>query len=161
VVLVAHERRSRLLLLSRQPSKAAAPVADSLLAMLATFPAQQRRTITFDNGSEFSEHHRLTTQLGMRTYFCDPHSPWQKGGIENAIGRLRHPLPRKTDLATLAPGRLDDLILDYNLTPRRCLDFRTPLEVFLGQEISLGVALEMRVHRRGDNNFLDHRGRSK
>ncbi|KAF0223347.1 MAG: Integrase catalytic [Rhodospirillaceae bacterium] len=132
-VLVAHERHSRLLLVSRQPSKAAAPVADSLLAMLATFPAQQRRTITFDNGSEFSEHHRLTSQLGMPTYFCDPHSPWQKGGIENAIGRLR----------TLDPCRLDDLILDYNLTPRRCLDFRTPLEVFLGQEISLGVALEM------------------
>lgn len=105
----------------------------SLLAMLATFPAQQRRTIAFDNGSEFSEHHRLTTQLGMPTYFCDPHSPWQKGGIENAIGRLRRPLPRKTDLATLDPCRLDDLILD----------FRTPLEVFLGQEISLGVALEM------------------
>lgn len=83
------------------------------------------------------------TQLGMRTYFCDPHSPWQKGGIENAIGRLRRSLPRKTDLATIDARRLDDLILDYNLTPRRCLAFRTPLEVFLGKEFSLGVALEM------------------
>jgi IS30 family transposase len=142
-VLVAHERRSRLILVSCQPNKAAAPVAESLAAMLGGFPPEQRRTITFDNGSEFSEHRRLHTQLGMQTFFCEPHSPWQKGGIENAIGRLRRPLPRKTDLAAIEPARLDDIILDYNLTPRRCLNFRTPLEVFLGQDVSLGVALDM------------------
>jgi len=56
---------------------------------------------------------------------------------------LRRPLPRKTDLATIDPTRLDTLVLDYNLTPRRCLGFLTPIKVFLGQEVSLGVALEM------------------
>ncbi len=143
VVLVAHERRSRLILVRRQPGKASGPVADGLAAMLGGFPARQRRTITFDNGSEFSAHRRLHQELGVRTFFCDPHSPWQKGGVENAIGRLRRPLPRKTDLAAVPDDLLDSLVLDYNLTPRRCLDFRTPLEVFLGKQFSLGVALEM------------------
>ena len=142
-ILVAHERKSRLLLLSKQPSKAAKPVAESLIGMLGTFPRAKRRTITFDNGSEFSEHRQLNEKIGMDTFFCEPHSPWQKGGIENAIGRMRRRLPRKADLATIAQQDLDELILDYNLTPRRCLDYRTPLEVFLGLDVNLGVALEM------------------
>lgn len=66
----------------------------------------------------------------MATYFCDPHAPWQKGGIENAIGRLRRRLPRKTDLARLSPAKLDILTAAYNHTPRKCLAFRTPAEVF-------------------------------
>jgi IS30 family transposase len=66
----------------------------------------------------------------MATYFCDTHSPWQKGGIENAIGRLRRRLPRKTDLATLPDHELDAIVLSYNTTPRKCLGYRTPAEVF-------------------------------
>jgi IS30 family transposase len=142
-VLVAHERSSRLLLLRHHLSKAAEPIADSLIAMLRRFPAEQRRTITFDNGSEFAAHRRLKSRLRMATYFCDPHSPWQKGGVENAIGRMRRGLPRKTDLAALSQADLDDLAMDYNLTPRKCLGYQTPLEAFLGKAINLGVALEM------------------
>ena len=142
-VLVAHERSSRLILVRHHLSKAAEPIADSLIAMLRRFPAKQRRTITFDNGSEFAAHRRLKERLRMKTYFCDPHSPWQKGGVENAIGRMRRGLPRKTDLAALSQADLDDLAMDYNLTPRKCLGYRTPLEAFLGKAINLGVALEM------------------
>ncbi len=69
----------------------------------------------------------------MDTYFCDPHAPWQKGGIENAIGRMRRYLPRKTDLSTLKPSQLNGLIATYNNTPRKCLDYRTPAEVFCQQ----------------------------
>jgi IS30 family transposase len=92
-------------------------------------PAELRQTVTFDNGSEFACHSKLH-KLTIGTYFCDPYSPWQKGGIENAIGRLRRFLPRKTDLATLSNKRFRALIRTYNNTPRKCLDFRTPAEAF-------------------------------
>ena len=98
--------------------------------MLRTLPEQLRRTITFDNGTEFSHHYRLTDRIGVKTYFCDPHAPWQKGGVENAIGRMRRPLPRKTDLAKISSAELRKLMHRYNHTPRRCLDYQTPLEVF-------------------------------
>ena len=128
-VLVAHERYSRLLVLTRQPNKAAGPVARELTDLFGPIPTALRQTITFDNGTEFAYHHRLH-QLGMRTFFCDPHAPWQKGGIENAIGRMRRCLPRKTDLATLSKDHLLALVHRYNHTPRKCLNFETPAEVF-------------------------------
>jgi IS30 family transposase len=132
-ILVAHERKSRILLLAKQPSKAAQPTVHQLLAWLQPLPDRLRQTITFDNGTEFALHHQLNTQLGMQTFFCDTHSPWQKGGIENAIGRLRRPLPRKTDLATIDADTLDSCVAAYNLTPRKCLGFQTPAEAFLSQ----------------------------
>ncbi|MET4445959.1 hypothetical protein ABIB75_004247, partial [Bradyrhizobium sp. GM2.2] len=67
------------------------------------------------------------------TFFCDPHAPWQKGGIENAIGRLRRFIPRKTDLEKLPTRRFPQSIAAYNNTPRKCLDFRTPAEAFSSQ----------------------------
>jgi IS30 family transposase len=128
-VLVTHERHSRLLFVSRQPSKAAEPVASKLTELFSALPASLRRTITFDNGTEFAYHHRLH-KISMGTFFCDTHAPWQKGGIENAIGRMRRGLPRKTDLATLSDQRLLSLVRSYNHTPRKCLNYKTPAEVF-------------------------------
>jgi IS30 family transposase len=128
-VLVTHERHSRLLFVSPQPSKAAKPVVKKLTQLFRSLPAPLRRTITFDNGTEFAYHYRLH-QLSMRTFFCDAHAPWQKGGIENAIGRMRRGLPRKTDLATLSDRRLLSLVRSYNHTPRKCLNYKTPAEVF-------------------------------
>lgn len=128
-VLVTHERCSRLLVLTRQPNKAAEPVAAKLTDLFGSLPNILRRTITFDNGTEFAYHQRLH-KLSMHTFFCDPHAPWQKGGIENAIGRMRRGLPRKTDLATLPEERLCSLVRSYNHTPRKCLNYKTPAEVF-------------------------------
>ncbi len=130
-VLAVHERSSRALAILRQPTKHAAPVALAIETLLASLPSSLRQTITFDNGTEFARHTRLRHTLGIQTFFCDPHAPWQKGGIENAIGRLRRSLPRKTDLATLTPARIRQLARLYNNTPRKCLDFQTPAEVFL------------------------------
>src|SRR5215510_5702466 len=62
-------------------------------------PPELRKTVTFDNGTEFARHQELH-RLAIKTFFCDPYAPWQKGGIENAIGRMRRFIPRKTDLAT-------------------------------------------------------------
>ena len=132
-ILVTHERRSRALFAHRQPNKAAAPVARQLLRHFRALPPALRRTLTIDNGTEFAHHYRLNQQLGMATYFCDPHAPWQKGGIENAIGRMRRWLPRKIDLATMSPHQLDRLVAAYNHTPRKCLGFNTPAAVLCEQ----------------------------
>lgn len=128
-ILVVHERYSRLLLLFKLTTKEAKPIASQLLNLFNCLPRELAKTITFDNGTEFSEHYRLQ-EVGMKTYFCDVRSPWQKGGIENAIGRLRRPLPRKTDIAQLNENDIEYLVGLYNHTPRKCLDYRTPAEVF-------------------------------
>jgi IS30 family transposase len=129
-VLVLHERCSRLLLVDRLPNKSAAAVLDRLAGRLSLLPGEMLRTLTFDNGTEFALHYRLRETLGLSTFFCDPHAPWQKGGIENAIGRLRRSLPRKADLAVVAEEELAGLVEIYNATPRKCLAFLTPDEVF-------------------------------
>jgi IS30 family transposase len=131
VLLALHERSSRALAILRQPNKQATPVATAIEALLASLPSNLRQTITFDNGTEFARHDTLQQNLGIQTFFCDPHAPWQKGGVENAIGRLRRVLPRKTHLATLTPAQIRNLARLYNHTPRKCLDFQTPAEVFL------------------------------
>jgi len=128
-VLTVHERSSRLLLAVRPINKAAHGVARHLVRLFRDLPAKLRRTVTFDNGTEFA-HHRALHRLSIATFFCDRYAPWQKGGIENAIGRMRRFLPRKTDLATLPNARFRALIAAYNHTPRKCLDFRTPAEAF-------------------------------
>jgi IS30 family transposase len=128
-VLTVHERASRILLAARPPNKQARPIARQLARLFAVLPPQLRKSVTFDNGTEFARHHELH-RLDMKTYFCDPYAPWQKGGIENAIGRMRRFMPRKTDLATLSAKRFNALVSAYNNTPRKCLDFRTPAEAF-------------------------------
>jgi transposase, IS30 family len=128
-VLTLHERHSRLLLATRPPNKAAEPIAKQLLAIFKVLPPNVRRTVTFDNGTEFARH-RALHRLRVQTFFCDPYAPWQKGGIENAIGRMRRFIPRKTDLATVNDRQFHALVAAYNNTPRKCLDFATPAEMF-------------------------------
>ena len=128
-ILVAHERTSRLLRLVQQPNKCAQPAVDSLKSILSPLPHALRQSITFDNGTEFAQHYQLAS-LNVKTYFCDPHKPWQKGGVENAIRRMRRTLPRKTNLTELQPGQLQILAETYNNTPRKCLNYLTPNEAF-------------------------------
>ena len=129
-VLTLHERSSRILLATRPCNKTTDLIAKHLLRLLQVIPEDLRKTLTFDNGTEFARHF-LLHPLGLQTYFCDPHAPWQKGGIENTHSRLRRFLPRKTDLDTIKPAHFNRIIAAYNATPRKCLDFQTPAEVFL------------------------------
>jgi IS30 family transposase len=131
-ILMLHERSSRILLAARLSSKQAEPVAAAIHTALTPLPTEMRKTLTFDNGTEFARHYELN-QSGIATYFCDPHAPWQKGGIENAIGRMRRMLPRKTDLATIDDSAFLTIIASYNDTPRKCLDWITPAEAFSAQ----------------------------
>ena len=125
-VLVLHERTSRLTALVKTQTRKARPTANTLGGLLSPLPERLRQSLTFDNGTEFAEHYRL----GMPTFFCDPHAPWQKGGVENAIGRIRRHLPRKTDLTSVSIDQIIAIAQAYNHTPRQCLDFHTPAEVF-------------------------------
>lgn len=129
-VLTLHERTSRFTIFLHQANKAAKTTLASLEGFFAQVPPALRKTITFDNGNEFALHHRLPKSRGLDTYFCDPHSPWQKGGVENAIGRMRRMLPTKTNLNDLKNSDFLIRTAIYNHTPRKCLDFKTPAEVF-------------------------------
>jgi IS30 family transposase len=128
-ILVAQERASRFILLAKPKNRHADRIQQRLTAWFKTMPNYLRRTMTFDNGTEFAHHYKLNNALTMKTYFCDPHSPWQKGGIENMNGRLRRDLPRKTDLATLSHHALQAIADRHNNAPRKCLGFKTPAEV--------------------------------
>jgi IS30 family transposase len=140
-LLVAHERKSRYTLVLPQPTREAAPVISNLAKALVAFPRGKRQSVTVDNGTEFARHYALTDGYGIKTWFCDTHSPWQKGGIENAIGRLRRRLPRKTDITSFTRKDLTDIANIYNSTPRKCLGFLTPAEVFFNKRPFQGVAL--------------------
>jgi transposase, IS30 family len=126
-ILVAHERTSRATLIVHTPDRKANTTADQLLRLFAAIPPPMRQTVTFDNGPEFAQHCQLHS-LGLQTFFCDVRAPWQKGGVENAIGRLRRYLPRKTNLDQIPPETIASLASRYNHTPRKCLDFQTPAE---------------------------------
>jgi len=132
-LLTLIERQSRLTLAAPLPTKTAQDTADSLAGVFAALPAAARRSITFDNGSEFANHDKLQQELAMQTFFCDPHSPWQRGSIENANGVLRRDLPRKTELKDYSHQDINDIVWAINTTPRKCLGYLSPAEAFLNQ----------------------------
>jgi IS30 family transposase len=129
-LLFLHERQTRFNIIRHPVHRKAVLTARTIARPLSKLPQAMRKTVSFDNGNEFAEHHRLHHPLGVQTFFCDPHSPWQKGGVENSIGRLRRSLPRKTDLRLITPAALKRLVQRLNDTPRKCLDFKTPAEAF-------------------------------
>jgi IS30 family transposase len=124
------ERKSRLVRLIPNHDRRSRNVLGAIGDALRPLPARARQTITFDRGSEFLSYQQLAEGCGIATYFCDPHSPWQKGSVENTNGRLRCFLPAELDLATLTPARLQEIEPQMNATPRKCLGFQTPQEAF-------------------------------
>lgn len=127
-MLVIHERKTRYTAAIKLQTKKADETLDALLTFFKTLPRHLRQTVTFDNGMEFSLHHHLTHNLGMKTYFCDVYASWQKGSIENMNGRLRRDLPRKTDLLTMTDHDLEQILLTHNLMPRKILQGYSPIE---------------------------------
>jgi IS30 family transposase len=139
ILLTLQERSTRLTLARRLHSKDATDTAGAIIDELGGLPSEALRTITHDNGGEFGRHATVNARIGMPAYFCDPHSPWQHGGIENGNGLLRRDLPRKTRLSDYDDTDIDDIVWMLNSTPRKCLGFHTPIEAFAQH---LGVALE-------------------
>jgi len=89
-----------------------------------------RRTITYDNGSENVEHQKVNKVLGTQSYFCNPYCSWERGSVENTIGLVRRYLPKKTDFSEVSEVQLKTIESLINSRPRKCLDFKTPAEVF-------------------------------
>lgn len=130
-ILVLRERLTMLVKSIRLANKTAEITLQATIELLKDLPETARRSITYDNGTEFTLHSKLKNTLnGIQTYFCDPYSPWQKGRVENSNGRLRRDFPRKINLKNMSQEEFDESIENYNLTPRKGLKWFTPDEVF-------------------------------
>ena len=110
-VLVLHERKSRGTLAARLAGKTAAETISVMLAVFARVEPALRKSITFDNDTAFAQHALLRTMRAMTTWFCDAYASWQKGGIENANGRLRRWLPRQTDIDKVSDEEIQDIVM--------------------------------------------------
>jgi transposase, IS30 family len=133
VVTTLVERKSRMVYLIKNQSKHSQGVMVKIKEKLTNLPSKMCKTITFDQGIEFANYRYLEQQIPCKIYYCEIHSPWQKGSNENMNGRLRRYLPRSTPIATITQQNLDTLAAKMNRCPRKCLGFKTPNELFIQQ----------------------------
>ena len=123
------ERRTRYAMLFRLANGRSAPeVRTALARLIGRLPVQLRRSLTWDQGKEMAEHLRFSVESGVQVYFCDPHSPWQRGSNENTNGLLRQYFPKNFDLSNTTQAQLDAVARRLNGRPRRTLDWKTPAE---------------------------------
>ena len=123
------ERASRFVMLVALPGgHGAEAVADALSGAITTLPGQLRRSVTWDQGKEMAEHARFSITTGVPVYFCDPHSPWQRGSNENTNGLLRQYFPRRTDFTAVTQSDLDDVAAELNDRPRQTLQWKSPCQ---------------------------------
>jgi IS30 family transposase len=139
------ERTSRFLMLARMDNASAASALAGFSRRLRTVPPSLRKTLTYDQGTEMALHHDLAKRLRLDIYFCDPHSPWQRGTNENANGLIREYLPKRLNLNAFSDPDLRRIEDALNNRPRKILGFRTPAEVFADLKLSdiAGVALQV------------------
>ncbi len=123
------ERKSRYTLVRKIEDKRVVTFNRVSLAAFKTIPPQLLHTLTADNGKEFAGFAKLEKRLGLRVYFADPHSPWQRGTNENTNGLLREFFPKGTDFRRVSHHRVAKAQRMLNNRPRKCLNYRTPLEV--------------------------------
>ena len=123
------ERKTRYVLLAKVDSKETDVVIDALVRQMKKLPAELRRSVTFDRGSEFAQHARFTLATDLEVYFCDPRSPWQRGSNENTNGLLRQYFPKGEDVSGYSQAELNRVARELNTRPRQTLGFRTPADM--------------------------------
>jgi transposase, IS30 family len=124
------ERSTRFVLLLHLTDQKAETVREAIAARILTLPEALRRTLTWDQGKELADHVQLRIDTDVEVYFCDPHSPWQRGTNENTNGLLRQYYPKGTDLSGHSPDDLAETEDGLNGRPRKTLGFHTPAEAF-------------------------------
>jgi IS30 family transposase len=124
------ERQTRMVILLHLPKRDEHALHAALQARLGDLPPHLRRSLTLDQGSEMARHVKITKSLGMPVYFCDSHSPWQRGSNENTSGLTRDYFPKGTDLSVHTAEHLHAVENDLNRRPRQVLGNRAPLDLF-------------------------------
>jgi IS30 family transposase len=133
------ERQTRYLMLVALPrGRGAEAVREALAAKILALPVELRQSLTWDRGSEMAEHVRFTIDTGVQIYFCDPHSPWQRGSNENTNGLVRQYFPKGTDLSVHSQDHLDAVARELNARPRQTLGWMKPSEA-LAKVVALTV----------------------
>ncbi len=133
------ERTTLMVVLAKMPDGTAQSALDGFSEALSAIPPELRKTFTYDQGREMSKHAQLTERTGVAVYFCDPHSPWQRGLNENTNGLLRQYLPKGKDLSVYTQEQLNEIAWSLNTRPRKKFGFRSPVEVY--SELLLNMEL--------------------
>ena len=126
------EPTSRLVRIGRVEDKRAGLHKASIVRRLSGLGREQLKSITYDNGPENALHYLINKELGTKSYFCKPYHSWEKGTVENTNGLIRRYLPKKTDFSQVSSKAIKKIEHLLNNRPRKCLNFKTPNEVFNG-----------------------------
>jgi IS30 family transposase len=125
-------------MLVRLPTRDTETVVKALERKIKGLPASLKRTLTWDQGKEMTQHQAFTVATDVKVYFCDPSSPWQRGSNENTNGLLRQYFPKGEDLSNVTQRQLDVVARKLNTRPRETLDWRTPAEVLAATVAPIG-----------------------
>lgn len=133
IVTTLVERKTRMVYLIKNTSKHSLGVMEKINKKFEELPKKMFKTITFDQGSEFANHQYLEKNMKCEVYYCETHSPWQKGSNENMNGRIRKYLPKNAKINLITQEELDLIAAKLNRCPRKCIGYKTPKELFIQQ----------------------------
>ena len=135
------ERTSGYLMLIKMNDATATSAVEGFSAALNRMPLAMRKSMTYDQWREMARHAEITQKTGVAIYFCDPHSPWQRGSNENINGLIRQYLPKGTDVSVYSQEELDAIALELNMRPRKRFGFKCPIEV-LGEVMQKAMVMQ-------------------
>ncbi len=130
-ILTLYEKRSKLTLGGKMNGLTSEEIIGAAEMIFKSFPKKARKSLTMDNGKEFTNHEQLRKALGLKTYFCDTYCPHQKGGVEHANGMLRRSIPKGSRAQDYSSEDVQKYLHQMNSTPRESLGYKTPYEIFL------------------------------